>query len=494
MHRIDPHSAQRAKSTSTSTKLPKYLLLRGTTFYFKRRVPRGLEHAFPEAPSGQLWKSLDTDLMSKATVMLEAERAQFELRVAAARQAQAEERKRNLERHAPAVTVAAGPADGSKSQPSTVREERASATRVTPVTPPPAQAAKAQVVSAGGEYTLHHLLAAWKQTQTRHRTINAYTTAVDEFHQLHGSIAARHITREHARRYRDRLVERKLSRGTVANRIGFLKTLIRFGQQELIEDVVGNPFERVPVLTASRLRAPKERRAFTVAELNRLFQHRVFTEGHRPRGQVGEAAFWAPLLGPFVGARLEEVAQLRAADIECVNGAWCIRITDHGEGQHLKTLSSHRRVPVHQELVRCGFLWFVQQQRAAGHARLFPTLSNKNANRTWSNALGKWFARLLDEVGLSDTALDYHSLRYTFKQQCSLCNIPNEARDALVGHWVGRSDGGRVYLRAEDRQYPLPLLVDAMKKLRYSELKLQHLHVANATTAKVRRPSHDARG
>lgn len=42
-------------------------MVRGSTFYFKRRVPTGLEHAFPEARSGQVWKSLDTDLVTKAS-------------------------------------------------------------------------------------------------------------------------------------------------------------------------------------------------------------------------------------------------------------------------------------------------------------------------------------------------------------------------------------------------------------------------------------------
>lgn len=463
MHRTNRHGAQRA---SLSNKLPKYLMVRGSTFYFKRRIPAGLEHAFPEASSGQVWKSLETDLLSKATVMLEAELAQFNLRVANARKDLADRRVSSLAGAAARTkTLAALEVTGSPG------------VRVTAVTSSTEQpSARAAQAKAQG-YTLFHLLASWKQTQTRPRTVNAYTTAVNEFQQLHGRLLAQDITREHARRYRDHLVERSLSRGTVANRIGFLGTLFRFGQNELIEQVRGNPFERVSVVTNKRVRVAKDRRAFTVEELNTLFQGRVYTQGHRPKGQAAQAAYWAPLLGPFTGARLEEIAQLRVADIESVNGSWCIRICDLGEGQHVKTLSSYRRVPVHEELVRCGFIDFVQQQKDAGHERLFPELSNANANETWSNALGKWFARFLDELKLTDPALDYHSFRYTFKQQCSLSGISTEVRDALSGHWVGRSDAGRVYLRAEERQYPYPLLVDAMKRLRYKELRLKHLYV-----------------
>jgi site-specific recombinase XerD len=447
--------------------LPQYLFRRGSTFYFKRKVPKGLENEFPEATSGQVWKSLETTLLHQAEVMLRAEVAHFDMRVARARQAfaaqWAADLREKMARAAP-VRTAASP-DSSR--------QTAAAGAARPLK-------REKNTSAGCTHTMRHLYEAWQVTQTRPRTLGAYKTAVEEFEQLHGPMTADVIGREHARRYRDQLIERELSRGTIVNRVGFLATLFRFGQQELIEDIAGNPFERVTVVTAKRSRPSKERRAFTVDELNQIFSSKLYTGGYRPKGQVLEAGYWAPLLGPFVGARLEEIAQLRLEDDQQVNGTWCFHICDHDEDQNLKTLSSYRRVPVHDVLVRCGFLQFVEQQRKAGHKRLFPALKNKNANKTWSNALGKWWARYLDDIGLSQVSLDYHSFRYCFKQQCSLCGIDPETRDALVGHWVSRSDGGRVYLRTEDRQYPFPRLVAAMKELRYGELKLEHLYVPTA--------------
>ena len=50
-------------------------------------------------------------------------------------------------------------------------------------------------------------------------------------------------------------------------------------------------------------------------------------------------------------------------------------------------------------------------------------------------------------------------------------------KDALTGHWVGKSDGGRTYMKGENNQYPFPALVDAIKKLRYDELRIEHLFV-----------------
>lgn len=487
------HSTKHANDSrgerTASQPLPQYLFRRGRTFYFKRKVPKGLENVFSEAKAGQVWKSLETTLLHQAEVMLRAEVAHFDMRVAQARQSMAAQWAADLK----ARMANAAPVRQAAQPQQLALPEGHSPTR--------SQRGKSGPVSRCTQ-TLRHLYEAWQVTQTRRRTLGAYKTAVEEFEELHGPLTADTIGREHARRYRDQLIERGLSRGTIVNRIGFLATLFRFGQQELIEDIAGNPFERVTVVTAKRTRAPKERRAYTVEELNGIFSSKLYTGGYRPRGQVAEAGYWAPLLGPFVGGRIEELAQLRLADIQQVNGTWCFHICDHGEDQNLKTLSSYRRVPVHEVLIRCGFLQFVEDQRKAGHQRLFTSLKNDNANRTWSNALGKWWARYLDDIGLSDLALDFHSFRYCFKQQCSLCGIDPETRDALVGHWVSRSDGGRVYMRGEDRQYPFPALVAAMKQFRYEELKLEHLYVRaspqssprNGCRPDVIRSQHEATG
>lgn len=113
-----------------------------------------------------------------------------------------------------------------------------------------------------------------------------------------------------------------------------------------------------------------------------------------------------------------------------------------------------RRVPVHEQLLRCGFLTYVEEQRAAGHQRLFPSQRNANKHGIWSNAVGKWFGRYLRSIGLDDSRLCFHSFRSNFKLRCSLSGIETEVRDALTGHWVSRSDSARGYVKVADRQYP----------------------------------------
>ena len=521
-------------------KLPPYMFRRGETYYFKRKIPAGAAEAFPDYKE-QVWKSLETNLLTKAKVRLAVEVTEFNLTLAAFRRKQAAQEAGHQvtpSRSAPFLAVVADglapkfsnvadvPGDGGSpvarsgyamsAAPSSAdawrEQERVELIRsleaglsrhqqlapnvAVPNTAPirrsaercgtsvavvtrgqPPQEAKGVGVLKGPKQTMLHLFEDWKRTQTRHRTIGSVETAVLEFRELHGPVAVETITRAMVRAYRDQLLERNLARGTIENRLGFLSTLVRYGMNELVEHMTGNPFERIEIVGAVGLKPGKKRRAYETWELNQLFASLLYTEGYRPKGQVSDAAYWLPLLGPFVGGRIEELCQLTVVDVQSINGVWCLRICNLDDDQNIKNDGSFRRVPLHEEVIRCGFLRYVAKMAAAGHRRVFPTLSNDNANQIYSNAPGKWFGRYLDKIGMSDRRLDYHSFRYLFKQRCSLSGIDNEVRDALTGHWASDGNASRVYMRAEERQYPFPKLVEAMKLLRYDELKIGHLYV-----------------
>ncbi|GAA4340699.1 hypothetical protein GCM10023165_20880 [Variovorax defluvii] len=491
-----PTSASSAKSSAS---LPRYLYRRGSTYYFKRKIPADCTAAFPQC-QGTLWRSLGTDLLEKARVLLAVENTEFELTVATHRKAHARQRltqasmASNLGRRQHGISEAE-PSSGASHHVELLKDIEASLAQLRALVVPGSQAQvdgqarrapaiphQAGQSAKGGSTrdtrpTMLHLFEDWKLKQTRERSIAAVESVVMDFRKLHGPLAVEAITRQHARAFRDQLIERQLGVRTIENRIGYLSTLFRHGQREIVEHLALNPFENMAIQSVTVARPPKERRAYELAELNQLYGSRLYTEGHRPKGQARDAAYWAPLLGPFLGSRIEEVAQLRTADIQRVNGVWCVRICNLAEDQNVKNIGSFRRVPLHEEMIRCGFLAHVAAQVSAGHDRVFPSLSNDNIHGTWSNALGKWFGRYLDTIGLDDPRVDYHSFRYTFRQQCSLCGIDNEVRDALTGHWVSNSDAGRTYMKAENRQYPFPKLVEAMKLLRYDELRISHLHV-----------------
>ncbi|WP_288107722.1 DUF6538 domain-containing protein [Limnobacter sp.] len=150
--------------------------------------------------------------------------------------------------------------------------------------------------------TLYLLFEDWKLTQTRHRTVAAVENALQEFARCVNNVVVEQLTRNQARAYRDKLIEKGLSKSTIENRLGFLATLFRHGQRELTEHLHINPFERIEI-RAQPTRAPKNRRAFESTELNRILQSKLYSKGYTVQGQPAEVAYWLPLLGMFTGAR-----------------------------------------------------------------------------------------------------------------------------------------------------------------------------------------------
>lgn len=325
--------------------------------------------------------------------------------------------------------------------------------------------------------TMQSAFEAWKESQSKVRTVDAYERYVGQFEAKYHELPMASIYLEHAQGFRDHLHECGLDRRSIMNSVGGLATIWDFYERTSARITV-NPFRHVDFDRLSRRPPSEDRRRFEMSELTTLFSSPIYTGQLQLTGQVKESGYWAPLLGPFVGARIEEIAQLRVSDIMRVNSVWCIRIENLEHDQSTKTMSSHRLVPMHQELIKCGFLSYVAKQKLAGRRHVFPSQSNKNAHGLWSNALGKWFGRYLDKIGLDDPRLVFHSLRYTFKQRCSDCGIAEEPRDALTGHWLSK-DSSREYMKTKDRQYPFPLLARALEQLRYDELDLRHLYVAD---------------
>ncbi len=262
--------------------------------------------------------------------------------------------------------------------------------------------------------------------------------------------------------YRDRLITSGLARATVAKKISFIGALLQTAVDA----------GALPHNVARGLRIPKpmvasiNRRAFTADELKRIFASPIYRKNLRPVGGGGEAAAWVPLIALSTGARLEEICQLKLADIHVdPKHGPLMTISDSGEGQHVKTASSRRTLPLHPALVRAGLLDYWETMKDAGHERLFPALTPDHDERHSGN-FSKWFARHLRSsrgCAIRDPAVVFHSFRHTFKSLCREAGITEEIHDALTGHagvTVGRSYG----------HMPLSALVQAVARIRFPAL------------------------
>ena len=170
----------------------------------------------------------------------------------------------------------------------------------------------------------------------------------------------------------------KVSPGTVNKQLGALQAIAGWADQNgLIPDNIAwsNPFSKMKVQEEQ-----SERTSFETAELQLLFAAPVFTKHEYPQRGRGAAAFWLPLLALFTGARQAELAGLSSENIQTdvETSKPLLYITAQASrGKRLKTASSQRVVAVHPQLVKLGFLNFVNdvRQRDGLKAWLFPLVA-----------------------------------------------------------------------------------------------------------------------
>jgi integrase len=114
-------------------------------------------------------------------------------------------------------------------------------------------------------------------------------------------------------------------------------------------------------------------------------------------------------------------------------GVRFLDFSDAGQGKSLKTVSSRRRVPIHPELVRLGFLNYVDERKRAVDERLFPDLKQDRFGK-WTQNWSKWWGRYArDQAKIDDPRKVFHSFRHTFKHACRASGIPEDIHDALTG-------------------------------------------------------------
>lgn len=187
---------------------------------------------------------------------------------------------------------------------------------------------------------------------------------------------------------------------------------------------------------------------------------------HRPRG----ARFWVPLLALFHGLRLNEACQLRPEDIAERDGFPVIHVRAADASQRVKSRAGTRIVPLHPEIIACGFLGFVDEARRQGRVRLFHELS-QDARGYFSDAFQKWFSRFLDSRGVAQRGVSFHSFRHGWTDRLREAGVPEDRRRALGGWADTGVDAGY------GRGFPTKMLVGDIAKVEYPGLDLGFLHV-----------------
>jgi integrase len=183
-----------------------------------------------------------------------------------------------------------------------------------------------------------------------------------------------------------------------------------------------NPFKAIRFKKTRKDSEAKN--AYTHSELQRIFG----TEIHTQKQYKHPHYYWLPLLGYFTGARLNELCQLYKSDIYQNDNIWVIRIDDNLEGQKLKNLTSKRIIPIHNKLIKLGFIEFIQSVQ---HERIFPEL--KEARDGFGSAASKWYGRFKTKLGFGK-GYDFHSFRHTVATQLKRQQVSHIVTGEILGH------------------------------------------------------------
>lgn len=213
---------------------------------------------------------------------------------------------------------------------------------------------------------------------------------------------------------------------TINIKLGCYSELFKWGTKNSYVDK--NMFEGVFIKDTRRAR--ELRLPFTPVDLKIIFNSKQITNPKKPWHQ------WIPTLALYTGARLNELCQLQRKDIQNIQGIWCISINDDGQHQHIKAIASKRLIPLHNEILKLGFVTYCMGVSSKANDLIFPELTLQNDR--YGHAPSKWFGRVKSEVLLNSDKKSFHSFRHTFIDY--MFNRLKLAGNPIVKAIVGHSD------------------------------------------------------
>ena len=259
----------------------------------------------------------------------------------------------------------------------------------------------------------------------------------------------------------------RLSVDTQTKLISRMTSLWNFLIDEYPEYVTQNVFKKKSV-TISTKKAKDKRESFTDEDIKTIFHHKNFLPSifeTNANQVIKYPYYWIPILAILMGARLEEICQMRVTDIKKVSGIWIYRIREEGdygsEVTKVKNPYSERDIPLHSELVdTLGFVNYVKHIKKLGKERTFWELPKRG--NVYHKNVGKFFnQKYLVKIGLKKKGKSFHSFRHSVETQLANANVNGRYIDFLQGH-SQKGIGGSVYMKGIK---PEVLLKDCVEKL-----------------------------
>ncbi len=314
---------------------------------------------------------------------------------------------------------------------------------------------RARPQSAAGVLSLSQLFEGWaKEAKPKQATLDLWRSYTENFTRHVGHDDARTFTRSDLIKWKQHLLDLGNSPKTINDsKLAALKAIFRWA--------VDN--ELLPSNPAANVSIRRERKAGEkMLGFSREEAAIILMAAAKETNPVFR---WVPLLCAQAGARVGEICQLRAEDIVCEEGIWCMAF--RADAGSLKNANSERIVPLHPHGLEAGFLEFV---KCKGSGPLFydPKRRRPGAKKPQPKIVAKdvarWVHSLGIKVGRKVRKDPNHAWRHFFKSAARDAGIPDSISQTITGHApasVGQGYG-ETWLRTAAgaiRKLPLPHLI-----------------------------------
>lgn len=226
---------------------------------------------------------------------------------------------------------------------------------------------------------------------------------------------------------------------TINRHLTFLGQLVTYLRAQGL--AVDSGIDLALLRARKRDRARNRRSSLSGDEVARIFQLPCFTgcrswrEPFTPGTETfHRALYFAIILLYYTGARREEICGLHIDDVEQASGIPYLAIR-FNPIRRLKNSQSVRFVPLHDEVVRLGFLEYVVAIRTLGYSFVFPDLRSSSkaplGDRLYDEFISGLRTAIVDQ---SERKKVIHSLRHSFGDNLKQARVHTEVRADILGH------------------------------------------------------------
>ena len=235
-------------------------------------------------------------------------------------------------------------------------------------------------------------------------------------------LSVKRIERKHLVAFKDALLAENKSPATVSKALAAVKSVLSFGVNNGL--LQANAAVGVKVARKSNGTNGDDRvLPYSVEEARSVLEAASKLTDHERL---------LPWIAAYSGMRLQEAGGLRIEDVRHVDGVWCFSIEDTVV-RRIKTASSRRLVPVSPVLIEeAGLLTYRDHQKAKGETRLFPDVT-ADRHGIIGAAYSKWYGRWARKI-VADRRKVFHSWRHLVEDRLRDAGVPEDQRDALLGH------------------------------------------------------------